>query len=237
MPRPHRRLVLAVAALSLAVVAAACGTPTSEPQRPAPPISSPGGTPAPSVPGAPGADAPIAVDLAPGGDAVSLDNGWTVQHCEGDAPFLCVRDGAGTTLGIVEYVAYPASDAMAEAVADGTVAAALAAMVEEQHTAVAADRAEGCGPTYDYRAEPVRLTAVGSGAPAAVYGFSGVVDGREIERQRSYFTVHDGEVWVLSAPASDPEGCMATDLGELTPRDLAVFEPYLERIVAGLRLP
>lgn len=235
MSGPRRRFAHVAVALSLTVVAA-CGTP--EPERPAPTATPPpAGTPTPSEPEAPGVDAPIAVDLAPGGDAVPLDNGWTVQHCEGDAPFVCVRDGEGTLRGTVEYLAYPASEAMTEAVANGTVAAALEAMVEEQHAAIAADRAEGCGPTYDYRAEPVRLTTLRTGAPAAVYGFSGVVDGDEIERQRSYFTVHDGQVWILSAPASDPEGCMATDLDEFTPTDLTRFEPYLERIVAGSQLP
>lgn len=229
LPSTVRRIARATAPLLLALVAVACTTAGADP------IGTPTPTGTPTETAAPQAD-PITVDLSPGGAAVPLENGWTVQHCEGDAPFLCVRDADGDVLGTVEYGSYPASDAIARAVAEGTVAEALEAMAREQHTAIEADRARGCGSGYEYQPEPVQPTTIG-GEPAAVYAFSGVVDGREIERHRSYYTVHRGQLWILSAPASDPDGCMATDLGEFTPADLAIFEPYLERIVAGSRLP
>ncbi len=120
--------------------------------------------------------------------------------------------------------------------ADGTVADALAQLVAEQHEAIAADRAVGCGPDYRYDPIEVPATTVG-GEPAAVYAFTGSVDGQEVERQRAYYTVHEDRLWVLVAPATHPDGCMASDLVEFTPADLATFEPFLDRIVRGSTLP
>lgn len=114
--------------------------------------------------------------------------------------------------------------------------AALQVRVEEQHAAIAADRRRGCGAGYDYRPEPARETTIG-GRPAAIYAFSGVVDGVEIERQRAYYTVRAGQIWVVNAPASDWNGCMATEFNEFRPEHLTTFEPYLERIVAGMEPP
>lgn len=224
-PRPAVRAALVV----LALVAAAC---TSDPAA-QPPDDSATPTAAPTE--SPAAD-PIVVDLEPGGDAVTLDNGWTVQHCEGDAPFLCVRDADGQVLGTVEFGSYPVTDDITAALADGDVVPALEERVAEQHETIAADRAQGCGEDYEYEPEPSTRSVVG-GEPAVTYGFSGVVDGREIERHRSWYTVHAGQLWVVSAAASDPEGCMAAEFGEFTPSDLATFEHYLERIVAGMELP
>lgn len=233
-----RRVAHVLVVVLLCVVATACrvgGGPARAGGPPATPGAEAPGTPAPGTP-APGGGEAIAVELGSGGGPVTLDNGWVVQRCEGDAPLLCVLDAAGATLGVVEFGSYPASDAIAEALARGTVMAALEARVAEQHAAIAADRAIGCGAEYEYRAAPVGHATVGQ-EPAVVYAFSGVVDGREVERHRSYYTVHAGQLWVVTAAASDPEGCMATDLAEFTPADLVTFEPFLARIVAGTELP
>lgn len=207
--------------------AVACGARTADPSAGGPPVA--------SAPPTEAAEA-LAVDLSPGGAAVSLDNGWTVQHCEGDAPFLCVRDSARTVLGTVEYASYPIDDDLAAAVGEGRVLEALEAQATDRHEWVARDRAAGCGEGYEYRGAPVTRTTVG-GQPGVRFAFTGVVDGREVERHRSYSTFHAGQLWILSAPASDPAGCMATDLAEFAPADLATFEPYLDRVVAGSELP
>lgn len=235
MRRPAQRHVLSVAAALTAVALLAGCSLTGDPAAGGTPPASeaPEGSEVPSE--EPSDPAPIAVDFASGGATVTLDNGWRVGHCEGEAPFLCVSDG-DRLLGSVEYGSYPLSDDLAVALAEGRLVEALEARIAEQHEAIAADRAIGCGPDYEYVALPAQRTTVG-GEPAVVYGFSGVVDGREVERHRSYFLVHAGQFWVVGAPASDPEGCMGTDLPEFAPADLVTFEPYLDRIVAGSELP
>jgi hypothetical protein len=229
MSLPNRHVALVAAGLILALAVAGCTQPTAA----NPPVASPTPTaPSPTPPPV----APIVVDLSPDGAPVMLDNGWTVQHCEGDAPLLCVRDGDGNVLGTVEFNSYPATDDIAAALERDEVIAALERRVADQHTSIAADRAKGCGAEYEYLAEPIGNASVG-GRPAVLYGFSGIVDGREIERHRAYYTVHAGQLRVINAAASDPEGCMAGGVGEFAPADLATFEPYLVRIVAGMDLP
>ena len=229
MPAPHR-LALAATVLALSLVAAGCAERSS---------ASPGGDPTPASPTPMPTTGeladPIDVDLRPGGSATTLGNGWTVRHCEGDAPLLCVRTGDGDVLGTVEFGSYPLTDEIAQALESGNLFEALEERVAEQQEWVETDRAEGCGQEYAFHPEPARRTTVG-GEPAVAYGFSGIVDGLEIERHRAYYAVHDGQLWVINAAAAHPDGCMTLGMGEFLPVDLITFDPYLQAIAEGFDL-
>lgn len=228
----HRTARIAATLLAALLLAGCTGTAATPPDvpRPSPSRSEP---PPPASPVA----TPLTVDVAPGGDAVALGDGWSIQHCEGDAPLLCVRDADGTVRGLVEMNVHPGSDAVARAEATGEVLPVLEDVVAAQHTAVAADRTAGCGEDYQYRAEPTVRTTVG-GAPAVLYAFTGTVDGVVVEAHRAWYTVHDELLWTVNAAAAAAGSCMADpELSEFTPEDLALVTPWLDRVVAGSELP
>lgn len=230
----HRITLTAAALLAGLVLTGCAGTSTSPPDVATP---RPGATPSPASPSPTTAPDPITVDLTPGGNAAELGDGWRIQHCEGDAPLLCVHDADGTVRGLVEMNAHATPDELVRAQAEGDVVPALEAMVAAQHASVATDRVRGCGQQYTYRAEPAVHGTVG-GEPAVVYAFSGFVDGEEVERHRAWYTVQSGQLWTINAAASSPGSCMAdAELTEFSPADLAFVTPWLDRVVAGSRVP
>lgn len=166
---------------------------------------------------------------------VTLDNGWVIGGCGGDAPMRCVRDG-GQTIGVIELLDFPADPDLLEAIERDEVQVWLDARIEGNHALFAEDRAMGCGADYEYRAMETRHLEI-AGSPAAAYGFSGLQGGREIERHRDYMIVHEGSLWIVKTSASDPDGCLASELLEFTPARLAEFEAYLERLARGSVLP
>jgi hypothetical protein len=178
--------------------------------------------------------APITLDWTRVAE-VTLDNGWVIDGCGGDAPFRCIREG-GETIGAIELIDFPADPDLLEAVENGTIEAWFEARIDGNHEFFAEDRAAGCGADYEYRAAETRHLTI-AGAPAASYGFSGSQGGREIERHRDYLVVHEGSLWILKTPASDPQGCLASEFPELTPEQLAAFEPLLDRLARGMVLP
>lgn len=163
------------------------------------------------------------------GSAITLDNGWSVQACEGDALMLCVADGS-THLGVVEMLAY-----RADLQAGSSRADYLQSRVDDMLAGMAADRAVGC-PHLTFSALPVTAHVV-DGLEAVRFGFRMVDDaGREAERLVLYFAL-DGTTHVtITAAAYAPDGCLER-IGEFEPSVLQEFEPYLDRIVTATPLP
>ena len=158
--------------------------------------------------------------------AVVLPNGWTVTHCEGDAPLLCVTDG-DRHVGLVELTAYPT---------DGT-SVTLPERVEDFLGTMRDDRAAGCGADHRVPALPTTAAELG-GEPAVHYGFDGRgADGIVHERVRGWMTQRGDTVWVVSANAYAPDGCLANEGGEFQPDDLAFIEDGLDGLVAATPLP
>lgn len=185
--------------------------------------------------GDPSAD-PIAVDWNDPGAVVTLDNGWELAHCEGDAPLLCVHDG-DTLLGVVEAASSPFDDELAAVLDAEGLDAALARHVADYHETFAADRAEGCGDDYEYVAHETEQALL-AGRPAVRYGFSGLLDGVEVERNVTILAIFDGQLKLITAVANASASCLhSEEFAELTPDDLITFEPYLTSLAAGSVLP
>lgn len=224
--RPTRALSLVI---GLALGLAACTDGPDLADTPTAPATDPDGTedPRPS---------PINVDWNDADTVVGLANGWHVVHCEGDAPLLCVHDG-DTLLGVIEAASWPIDDELAAVLDSEGTDAALTRHVADYHDTFEADRTEGCGEDYEYVAhETERVTLAGT--VAVRYGFSGLRDGVEVERNVNVAGVLDGRLRLIVAVANVPESCVHSDeFVELAPSQLARLEPYLIALAAGSVLP
>ena len=212
-----RRRVLAVGratAALLAALALAAGCGDDDDAASPPPTSTTAPAPTP------------AIDWA-SVDTVDLGDGWSLADAEGNAPLVAiVRDGA--QVGIVELHSFPVDslDAVAEALAEGEDAA-LAAHADDFVTALAADRAAGCGEDYEFVAEPVELLDAGDGR-AVRYGFTGGPPGEPVSERTVQWAALRGDVLVLAqVSAYDADACVSTEGAELTVADLAEVEPRL----------
>jgi hypothetical protein len=160
---------------------------------------------------------------------IDLSNGWRVEHCDGDAPMLCVVDG-DTHVGVIELAEFPLGDAYDgddSAYLDGHVASFLAEM--------RADRESGCAH-LDFEPEPTAEVEVG-GAPGYRSGFVMTDDaGDVLERHIVYVAVHDGALFVVNAAAYDEGACLER-LGEFHVADLEILREYLDGIVGSTPLP
>lgn len=214
---PRRSLVVALGVLLLAGGCARGLEPdTGAPTEPAPTVAGPT-QPTPTGPG--GAQA---VDWSEG--FVVLDNGWTIESCQGDAPILCVRDG-DRPVGTVEVSTYPA---------DGT---ALTDRVADLYRMVEQDRASTCGADHVLDTdEPVAATV--GGAEGLRYGFAlRGPDGAVTEASHAYMVELAGALYVVNAAAQATGSCPGGLEGAFTPADLDAFAAYLPGIAAGLPLP
>ncbi|HSM80888.1 MAG TPA: hypothetical protein VLS96_04340 [Nodosilinea sp.] len=187
--------------------------------------------PAPMTEEAAGADGAIAgwADLL---GPVSAPDGWQVEPCQNPV-LLCLR-AEGEILGTVERFGYPLSEVSLQGGAPKTPEAQrqfLEAWVAEHYATMQSDRA-GADPDLQFAAEPPAPARVGS-LPGLRYGYTithpnGVVFDRTVG-----YVATDGEqvyVFVTGVISGDPSGSFGNEA------DLAVFEPYLAPIMAGLRL-
>ncbi len=244
-----QHLVPALLVLLAGLLAGCATTPVQE-------VSATATAPAPTA-AAPTATAPEPVPNTPANPFTSLlgpvsaPPGWTVEPCEGQAPFLCVSMGDGYP-GTVELLQYPIDERqdargwMLDAGLEPGVPLdagdpeqargarnVLHALRADHMGVVEEDR----GITYPAGRAFVRLepeeVQVGR-LPGLFYGFAGVEeDGQVYERWLSYAAIDGQNLYILTAfyDPSDTPGSMPSD------EALATFEPYLRDIVAGLRLP
>ena len=155
-------------------------------------------------------------------EPVLIDAGMVVRSCDGDAPLVCVTTDDGIHLGRVEHLSYPTSIRTVRE---------LRAEARKLYDAIAADRAEGCGPRYRFHRGPVVVRTVG-GAKGVSYSFTGFnAAGVAVERTRGYLAVSDGELHVVTAAAYDDGGCLGNE-GEFSVANLRAFEPSFQSLVA-----
>lgn len=222
--------------LALAVTLAACGddtaveTTTTQPTTTTT-VPDTTTTPPTTIP-----TEPVVIDWDDRDMSVALDGGWTVTHCEGDAPLLCVsRDG--DFVGVLErFIADPFSYTTYDPAADDetnlrAIAADFIAVFEQ-------DRASGCGADYGF--EPIEPTTFDFGGNSGLaYGFQGVTaSGMPSEYNLQYTTLSNGRLIFLVAAAYDEGGCPGKD--ELISFDSATlqeFQPHLETLLASSPLP
>jgi hypothetical protein len=209
--------------LGIALITGACGTSAAHPEVPEPEPT--------SQPDDPDYDTdwpPMVVDWY-GDFEIELPNGWTVRHCDGDAPLICFLDG-DRYVGLVELGDYPMPDDY-----DGDARSYLYNHVESFLDGMRDDRAIGC-PGLTFEATPIIDFNLG-GTRGVKAGFRLVNDdGREVERHVQYWAVHDDAHFVITAAAYDDDGCLER-LGEFQTHDLGLVTLYLDHIVDQTPLP
>lgn len=231
MNRPHLLLFYWLAALWLT----ACSSAASDP-APAPTPSAPAtGTPTDGA-GVPDAGGPIVASWEIGAPGVVLPDGSVVVHCEGDAPLLCIGRN-GEPVGLLALSNFDLSPDLRAAVEADALEDGLRRWADDHLRSMAADRAAGCGDGYTFAAEDVASASIGT-QPGVHVGFTGTEDGAITEHVRSYVTVADAKLWIVTAEAASPDGCMASDeLLVFEPSVMAELLPLLDRVVAGTPLP
>lgn len=229
----RRRIIPALLALAVAVAACGGDTTTSTTQTPVTTTTVPDTTTTPptTVP-----TEPTVVDWDDRDATVTLDGGWSLTHCEGEAPLWCVsRDGE--VVGVLEYfIADPLSYDVYDLDADAETN--LRAIAQNFIDAFVQDRAAGCGA--DYRFEPIEPKAFDFGAnPGLAYGFRGVTaDGAASEYNLQYSTLSHGRLIFMVAAAYDEGGCPGKDdLVSFDSSTLAEFQPHLEALLTSSPLP
>jgi hypothetical protein len=255
MTGTHCRIVPAILILIVSLLAGCSTTPAPDATAtmPGPTVTTP--APAATLP-VPTATAP---EPAPPSanpwvsllGAVTTPPGWTVEPCEGPAPFLCVSSGDAFP-GSVELFQYPLDqheDAQQWLVEAGLEPGRLPDFDDPEQASRARQvlhnlRADHMGVVEEDRMitypegrtfvlldpEEVQVGRL----PGLFYGFAGVdEDGQTYERWLTYAATDGRDFFILTAfyDPSDTPGSLPSDEALLT------FAPYLRDIVAGLQLP
>ncbi len=155
-------------------------------------------------------------------DPVGLADGFSVQACPGDGPFLCVARSA-EPVGSIEYLTFPGS---------GSV---LLNLVEGDYRALAEDREQTC-PGFRVETEEPVIAPVGgaTGMRSQATVIDG--DGAIVERYVKFWAVDD-RVHLLSAEAQEPGSCSPGDGGQFRESVLTEFVPSFAAVAEGSRFP
>ena len=180
---------------------------------------------------------------------VSAPEGWRVEPCAGDGPFLCVFTG-DEHLGNVELSFFPvvtlpefqgmlSSAGVVSATFDyhdgeqrAKATAALRAFVENYHSIFEADRKTLYGDTARYNRLETREVAIGE-LPGVGYGFTIVKQDESIAERWLLYSAFDGDILytIVAHYMPDSFGTFPSD------KELVMFEPHFAKIATGLRLP
>ena len=169
--------------------------------------------------------------------------GWQVQPCEGEAPWLCISDGQ-ETVGLVELAVYPLDGhtefqaILAELGLEPGIElqpdearAALSALAESYLDIIREDRqiTYPDDPFIPIGPEPVQVGRL----PGVAIGFIHENGDRQVVERYLNYTAFDGHtIYWITAPY-DPANVTTFVSDEA----LTQLEPYLREIVAGLMLP
>lgn len=127
------------------------------------------------------------------------------------------------------------------------VQAVLAGRINSLYRFKAGRWAHSCGADYKVSTSRPRRVILG-GEEAIKYELMGRVGGKVVESLAGYWTYREGIETVIEASGAAPGRCPAEPLGQIapgpadpaetfSPEELARFEPLLDRMVAGSRLP
>jgi len=168
---------------------------------------------------------PLAVDWSDPGLDLEVGGGFRLRNCEGDAPLLCIERG-GSTTGVIELTDHRGGDGQT-----------LAQRVADHYATIADDRQQGCPAGYEFTTVPP-VAATVAGRDGLRFGFTGrLADGRPSEKTVGFMTEQDDVVRVIGVHAYEADGCLPPEGAPFTTADLDAFEPFLDEIVAGSRLP
>lgn len=197
------------------------------------------GDPATTTSAAGEASEPITIDWDVDGSGVDLTDGWSLHDAEGDGPFLEVRRDSEVA-GLLETTSFPVDSIetlRGGAGDDAARRASLRAYAEDFVSTFRADRAEGCGADYRYDPAPIEVFG-GPDGPLVGYGFTGrLADGSPSEGIAAIAGIHDDQLVLVTATASDEGGCLPAEGTVFTTAALDDFRPLLVRIGAGSGVP
>lgn len=175
---------------------------------------------------------------------------WRVAPCPGNAPLLCVSY-QGAFVGTVEmgtyllesradfqkllaHVGIPAKANAADPQYRSRLLTALKAWVNDYYAFFKKDRIPEYGDKIMFMAQPPTQVTVGKLAGLR-YGFAGVKQtDRSIHEARVGYVAFDGTALYVITTASDA----LSETGNFKAiEDFQRFEPHLQTLVAGLKLP
>ena len=216
--------------------------------------------PAPAGSGAIAADSALAKPVVPAKlSAVNvwtrvlgiakLPESWRAAPCDTKAPLLCVYHQS-TFVGTIELGTYligsradikkklaeagiPATANAADSKYRSQLEKALKAWVDDYYAVFKADRGSAYGNNITFTAQPATRVAIGK-LTGLRYGFAGVKPDRTIHETRMGYVAFDGAMLYIITTAFDT----TSETGKFkTLEDFQRFEPYLNKMVAGLQLP
>lgn len=168
-----------------------------------------------------------------------------MDKCTPDPGLVCVQRNR-RPVGSVRLRDLPSLGEEKTASAD-QVQAVLAGRINSLYGFKAGRWAHSCGGDYRVSTSRPRRVIMG-GEEAMKYELAGRADEEVVERLVGYWTYRDGIETVIEASGAAPGRCPAEPLGQIapgpgdppemfSPDNLARFEPLLDRMVAGSKLP
>ena len=159
---------------------------------------------------------------------IELGEGFSVQGCPGDAPFLCVSRESQAA-GFIEYFPFPAPEGDAQDV--------LQKLVDDDYGSFTEDRETTCPSGYQVETvDPVAAEVGGEDGLRSEY-FVTDAGGNTVERYVKHWAIAGGQVHLVSAEAQEEGSCSPGDGGQFTDAALTDFEPFLAAIAEGSRFP
>ena len=178
-----------------------------------------------------------------------LPEPWRAAPCDTKAPLLCVYR-QGTFVGTIELGTYligsradlkkklteagiPATANAADPKYRSQLEKALKAWVEDYYAFFKNDRGSAYGKQISFMAQPPTRVTIGK-LTGLRYSFAGVRQDSTIHEKRMGYVAFDGTMLYIITTAFDT----TSETGKFkTLEDFQRFEPYLNKMVAGLQLP
>jgi len=165
---------------------------------------------------------------------LKLPGEWSVVNCGDQTVHICLKKG-GATAGAIEMTDVPSLGEEKTSSAE-QIQAVLAGRIQTLYQDLTAQRAEECGPGYKVKTFPPKPVKV-AGQSGLKFEIMGSSEGLVRESLIGYRTFRSGIESIIEARGIRPGGCPGAEPSAFAPDDLASFEPVLDRLAAGSRLP
>lgn len=186
---------------------------------------------------------PITVDWASPSFESETPGQWTVRTCTQDPPSVCAerQDGQAGSIALQDVPSLGEEKTTSR----DQVQAVLAGRINSLYQFEMGRWSSACGAGYRVTSERPQVFKIGA-HDGMKYELTGSTGDRVVERLVGYWTFRDGIETLIEAPARDSGRCAAEPLGRIEPPPgvplfspgiLDEFEPLLDRMVAGSRLP